>query len=248
MATTANQRSATTMSSFPYKNTELIEKNILNTTTPAERNINTTTSYQKQGEFDYITQETTPSSNPIVRPNENNVFQSVNMSVNLSDQYFNNTPGQLPSISKNNTQVNFPSIDSPSDMYSYYGALRSKGSDYAPSNTISETNKMLSRLDYIPPPLPPNFDFNYYGALRSKGVDTVKPVNGHQGPNTHNVEQILDEKLYAITGHPGYQEMPVPNRIDYAMIRPEINMNMVSTFSSNPIDLYSQYGALIPKE
>jgi len=245
---TANQTSTTTMSPFPYKNTALTEKNILNMPTPAQRNINTTPSYQKQDESDYIPQEPRPSSNVIVRPNENNVFQSGNMSVNLSDHNFNNTPGQLPSISKNSAHVNFPSMDSTSDMYSYYGALRTKGSDYAPSNTISETNKMLSRLDYVPPPLSPNFDFNYYGALRSKGVDAVKPVNGFQGLKTNNSEQILDEKLYAITGRPGYEEMPVPNRIDYAMIRPEINMNRVSTFSSNPIDLYSQYGALRPKE
>jgi hypothetical protein len=133
-------------------------------------------------------------------------------------------------------------------MYSHYGKLVPKGSDYVPSNTISETNKMLSRMDYLPPPLPPNMDFSYYGALRSKGLDTVKPVNGLQGLNTNNSEQILNERLYAITGQPGYEEPPVPNRIDYTMMRPEINMNNVSMFSSNPIDLYSQYGALRPKE
>ena len=171
------------------------------------------------------------------------------MSVEVPKHYSNNIPGQLPSISESKAKVNFPNMNSYPDMYSYYGALQPKGSDYVPLNTISETNKMLGRLDYVPPPLPPNMDFSYYGALRSKCGDSVKPANALQGPNPNNYsEQILDEKLYAITGQPGYEELPIPNRVDYTMIRPEINMKNVSMFSSNPIDLYSQYGALRPKE
>jgi hypothetical protein len=194
-------------------------------------------------------QSSRPSSNAIPRENTNNVFQSGNMSVEIPKQYSNQTPGQLPSISESKTKVNFPIMNTPPDMYSYYGALQSKGSDYVSSNAISETNKMLGRLDYVPPPLPPNFDFSYYGALRSKNTDSVKPVNALQGPNPNNYsEKILDEKFYAITGQPGYEELPIPNRIDYTMIKPKINMNNVTTYSSNPIDLYSQYGALVPKD
>jgi hypothetical protein len=197
------------MSPFPYKN-------ILNMPRPIQRNINTNPLGQKQGEYDYKPHQSGPSSNPIVRPKTNNVFQSGNMSANLSDQITGDTPGQLPSTSGSKTQVNFPNIDSPSDMYSYYGALRSKGSDYVPSNSISETNKKLGRLGYVPPPLPMNYDFTYYGALPSKGENNVKAANALQGPNQNKyTEQILDGKLYAITGQPGYEELPIPNRVDY---------------------------------
>jgi hypothetical protein len=114
------------------------------------------------------------------------------------------------------------------DMYSYYGALQPKGSDYVSSNAISETNRMLGRLDYTPPPLPPNMDFTYYGELRSNCADSVKPVNALQGLNNYS-EKILDDKLYPTIGEK-YSE----------------NINP-TTYSSNPIDLYSQYGALVPK-
>ena len=189
--------------------------------------------------------QTGSSSNPIVRPKTNNVFQSGNMSVNLTGQLNNDTPGQLPSTSGSKTQVNFPNMDSPSDMYSYYGALRSKGADYVPSNAISETNKKLGKLGYVPPPLPMNYDFTYYGALPSKGTDNVKAVNAVQGPNQNNyTEHILDRKLYAITGQPGYEELPIPNRVDYMKRPQEMYANQVSTFSSTQIDSYSQFGAL----
>ena len=164
-----------------------------------------------QSESKYAIQQASSSSNPIMRPNTNNVFQSGNMYVKLPDQELNKRPGQLPSISESKAKVIFPNMESPSDQYSYYGALQTKGSDFAASNSISETNRMLGRLDYVPPPLPPNLDFTYYGAIRSKGTDNVKPVNALQGPNPNNyTEKIIDNP-------------------------------------SNPIDLYSQYGALVPK-
>jgi hypothetical protein len=204
-----------------------------------------------QGKLDYNSQYNDqtvgPSSNPVLRPNTNSVFQSGGMSIDLPQKQTSDTPGQIPSISEKHAKVNFPDVPVPPDIFSYYGALRSKGSEYVPSNTISETNKLLGRLDYVPPPLPPNLDFTYYGALRSKGTYNVKPLNALQGPNNYS-EKILDEKLYAINGQPSYEELPIPNRIDYTMIKPEINMNNVSNYSSNPIDLYSQYGALVPKD
>jgi hypothetical protein len=61
--------------------------------------------------------------------------------------------------------------------------------------------------------------------------------------NTHRRKQILDEKLYASTLQPGYEELPIPNRVDYMKLPPEMNANQVSTFSSTPINSYSQYGA-----
>jgi hypothetical protein len=197
------------------------------------------TSYQSESEYNkYIKQQNIPSSNSIVQPNTNNVFQSGNMQVRLPDRYLDNRSGQLPSISESKTQVVFPTSESgnPPHIYSYNGALQEKGSDFVASNTISETNRMLGRLDYVPPPLPPNLDFTYYGALRSKGID-VKPVNALQGPNPNNYsEKILDDNLYpALGGQISDEKLPQPN------------MNEVSMFSSNPIDLYSQFGALFPK-
>jgi len=218
----------------------------------APYNSNYGSQYQPQYQPQYQSQyqpQTGPSSNPVVRPKTNNVFQSGNMSVNLAGQTTNDTPGQLPSISESKAQVNFPNMESPSDMYSYYGALRTKGADYVPFNAISETNKKLGKLGYVPPPLPMNYDFTYYGALPSKGADNAKAVNALQGPNQNNyTEQILDGKLYAITGQPGYEELPIPNRVDYMKLPQEMNANQVSTFSSTPIDSYSQYGALRSKE
>ena len=168
------------------------------------------TAYQTESK--YAIQQVGSSSNPTMREKTDNVFQSGNMYVELPDKYLNNDrPDQLPSISESKTKVIFPNTESSSDQYSYYGALQTKGSDFAGSNSISETNKMLGRLDYAPPPLPPNFDFTYYGPFRSKATDNVKPVNALQGPNMNKYsEKIMDNP-------------------------------------SNPIDLYSQYGALVPK-
>jgi hypothetical protein len=90
-------------------------------------------------------------------------------------------------------------------------------------------------------------DFSYFGALKSKGTEDIKPVNALQGLNNYS-EKILDEKLYAIVNQPGYEEFPIPNRIDYTMTKPEVNMNNTKTFSSQPIDIYSQYGALVSKD
>jgi hypothetical protein len=61
-----------------------------------------------------------------------------------------------------------------------------------------------------------NYDFTYYTASPSEGRDNVKASNAVQWPNHNNyTEQILDRKLYAITGQPGYEELPIPNRVDY---------------------------------
>ena len=107
----------------------------------ASYNSNYGSQYQPQYQH-----QTGPSSNPILRPKTNNVFQSGNMSVNVGGQITNDTPGQLPSTSESKTQVNFPNTYSPSDIYSYYHALRTKGADYVPLNAITETNKRLGRL------------------------------------------------------------------------------------------------------
>ena len=230
-------------------NTKFISGSQYNSYNSAMPNASYISNYGSQHQSQISNNQSGPSSNPILRGTRNNVFQSGNMSVNLAGQLNNDTPGQLPSISENKTQVNFPTMDSPSDMYSYYGALRSKGADYVPFNSISETNKKLGRLGYVPPNLPMNYDFTYYGALPSKGANNAKAANALQGPNQNNyTEYILDRKLYTITGQPGYEELPIPNRIDYMKLPPEVNANQVSTFSSTPIDSYSQYGALRSKE
>ena len=180
---------------------------------------------------DYNDSQVGSSYNPVMREKTDNVFQSGNMSVSIPDQESNNRPGYLPSISESKTQIIFPNTESPSNQNYYYGA------DYVPSYAISETNRMLGRLDYVPPPLPPNFDFTYYGPFRSNATNDVKPANALQGPNiNNNSDKILDNKSYQVTNQQtSYEKMPQPN------------MNQVSTYSSNQIDLYSQYGALVPK-
>jgi hypothetical protein len=183
----------------------------------------------------------------ILRPNNNSIFQAGGMSVKQDYSQPTDNNGIIPSMSSYNTKVVFPDSSNGADSYSYYGALQPKGSDYAPMNSISETNKMLGRLDYAPPPLPPNMDFSYFGALRNKGTDDAKPVNALQGLNNYS-EKILDDNLYSIAGKMGVQEFPIPNRIDYTMYRPEINTDNVNYNSSQPIDLYSQYGALVSKD
>jgi hypothetical protein len=188
-----------------------------------------------------------PGRQQILRNNNNNIFQSGGMSVQPETRDNGKTNGQLPSVSSNDAKIIFPDAPNAPDNYSYYGALRSKGSEYVPMNSISETNKMLGRLDYAPPPLPPNMDFSYFGALRNKGGEDVKPVNALQGPNNYS-EKILDENLYSISGKIGMQEFPIPNRIDYTMSRPEVNKNNPINNGSQPVDLYSQYGALVPKD
>ena len=183
----------------------------------------------------------------VFRDNTNNAYQTGNISVKPDEKESREEKGKLSSASSANAKVNFPDMPNKSDANSYYGALRSKGGDYAPMNSMTETNKMLSRLSYEPPPLPPNMDFSYFGALKSKGTQDIKPVNAVQGLNNYS-GKILDEKLYALANQPGYEQLPIPNRIDYTMSKPEVNMNNAKTFSSQPIDLYSQYGALVSKD
>ena len=168
------------------------------------------------------------------------------MSVQPERHHNDESDGKLPSISSNNAKVVFPDAPNVPDNYSYNGALQSKGSDYVPMNSMPETYKTLGRLDYTPPP-PSNMDFTYFGALRSKGGEDVKPVNALQGLNNYS-EKILDENLYSISGKIGMQEFPIPNRNDYTMARPEINKNNPINNGSQPVDLYSQYGALVPKD
>jgi hypothetical protein len=185
-------------------------------------------------------------SREILRNNNNNIFQSGGMSVQPERRHNYESDGKLQSFSSNNAKVVFPDAPNVPDNYSYNGALQSKGSDYVPMNSISETNKMLGRLDYTMPP-PANMDFTYFGALRSKGGEDAKPVNALQGLNNYS-EKILDENLYSMSGKIGMQEFPIPNRTDYTMSRPEVNKNNPINNGSQPIDLYSQYGALVPKD
>jgi hypothetical protein len=179
--------------------------------------------------------------------NNNNITPSRGIRGKMEIINDDDSNNQLASVSSNDAKIIFPDAPNAPDNYSYNGALQSKGSDYVPMNSMSEKNKMLGRLDYKPPPLPPNMDFSYFGALRNKGGEDAKPVNALQGPNNYS-DKILDENLYSISGKTGMQEFPIPNRIDYTMARPEINKNNPMNNGSQPIDLYSQYGALVPKD
>jgi hypothetical protein len=148
---------------------------------------------------------------PILHNNVNSFNQSTGglLSVNLPESN-NYRDGGLPSFSAGKSEINFPTDKNPADFYSYYGLLGPKGSDYVPTNTISETNKMLGRLQYVPPPLPPAFDFSYFGSLKSQNIDNVRPVNALQGSYTYN-EKIVNDDIV--------DEVKLTNREDYSMIR-----------------------------
>jgi len=146
-------------------------------------------------------------NNTILHNNNNNGGLSVNA---YQTNNYNSPDGGLASISGNKADVSFPSDPSPPDFYSYFGLLGTKGSDYVPTNTISETNKMLGRLQYVPPPLPPAFDFSYFGSLKSHGIDNVMPVNALQGSFTFNEKIVRDDIV---------DEVKLTNREDYSMIR-----------------------------
>jgi len=149
--------------------------------------------------------------NDIVAEVNAQINQNGGLSVNADQaNVYPNRDGGLPSMSGTKAEVSFPNDPNPPDFYSYYGLLGSKGADYVPTNTISETNKMLGRLEYAPPPLPPAFDFSNFGSLKSKGIDNVKPVNALHAYHDYNEKIVRDEIV---------DEVKLTNREDYSMIR-----------------------------
>jgi hypothetical protein len=144
-------------------------------------------------------------------------------------------------ISESKTEVQFPDDPNPLDSYSYYGALKPKGGDFVPLNTSVQTNdKMLDRMLYTPPPLPPDFEFSYYGALRSKGANFV-PLNSSRKPDA-NPEKVLNDEVYQRSLEPNYQDPDVPTQTDFAA--PAVSINNQYKYNNTPIDVYSQFGAL----
>jgi hypothetical protein len=179
--------------------------------------------------FSMIAQERS-NNNFFATPNTRNISQPGQLLVNVPYQLSSdsNNYGQIQSIPENKAQIVFPNAYSDADIYSYNGALQPKGSDYVPLNTISQTDKTLSRMDYQPPPLPPSFDFSHFGALRANNTDNVKPVNAIQGLDTYR-DNILDDNLYNITGQPGYdKKTPLTNRVFYTMVNS--NENNIPTY------------------
>jgi hypothetical protein len=158
----------------------------------------------------------------------------------LSSQSGNNKTGQLGGvISETKSEIIFPECDN-DNIYSYNGLLQCKGSDFTPLNTVTPTNIMNDRLSYQPPSLPTNLDFSYFGAIRNKGSD-FKPLNTSIGINN---EQILDGSYEK---NKYKQEPPVPNTPDFLSLRPEINTTSTHVYNNNPVDVYSQFGALRSK-
>jgi hypothetical protein len=154
---------------------------------------------------------TTPRPDFSRQITHNNQNQTGGLSINVDKANANpNRVGGLPSMSGSKAEVSFPNDPNPPDFYSYYGLLGSKGADYVPSNTISETNKMLGRLEYVPPPLPPAFDFSNFGSLKSKGIDNIKPVNALHAYHNYDEKIIVDNVV---------DEPKLTNREDYSMIR-----------------------------
>ena len=181
------------------------------------------------------------------KPKTNNVYQSSGSGsglivVNAKKEKADNSMGNLGgAISESKTEVLFPDDTQPLDSYSYYGALKPKGSDFVPLNTSSETNdKLLDRMLYTPPPLPPNFEFSYYGALRSKGAKFV-PLNSSKQPGV-DPEKVLDDEVYQRSLDPNMKDPDVPNQIDFTT--PAISLKNQYKYNNTPIDVYSQYGAL----
>lgn len=181
------------------------------------------------------------------KQNINNVYQSGGSGsglivVNAKKEKADNSMGNLGgAISESKTEVLFPDDTQPLDSYSYYGALKPKGSEFVPLNTSSETNdKMLDRMLYTPPQLPPNFEFSYYGALRSKGAKFV-PLNSSKQPGV-DPEKVLDDEVYQRSLDPNMEDPDVPNQIDFTT--PAISLKNQYKYNNTPIDVYSQYGAL----
>jgi len=144
-------------------------------------------------------------------------------------------------ISESKTEVQFPEDEQPLDSYSYYGALKPKGSNFVPLNTSNQSgDKMIDRMLYTPPPLPPNFEFSYYGALRSKGANFV-PLNS-SNRSAADPEKVLNDEVYQNSLQPNNQEPDVPNQIDFTT--PAVSLKNQYKYNNTPIDVYSQYGAL----
>jgi hypothetical protein len=183
-------------------------------------------------------------SSPII----NNIYQSSGILLKLpknnsdKDKEVDEAMGHLGgTISESKTEVQFPDDPNPLDSYSYYGALKPKGGDFVPLNTSVQTNdKMLDRMLYTPPPLPPNFEYSYYGALRSKGSNFI-PLNS-SAHSAADPEKILNEDLYQKSLDPNYQDPNVPTQTDFAA--PAVSINNQYKYNNTPIDVYSQFGAL----
>jgi len=100
------------------------------------------------------------------------------------------------------------------DVYSYNSQVLSTGSDFRPSNDLTDNSKSMGRINYTPPPVAPDFDYTYYGALRSRDNSDVKPVNALQGHSNYT-GKVLDDKLYRPTMVQEYQMNFMPNQIPY---------------------------------
>jgi hypothetical protein len=90
-------------------------------------------------------------------------------------------------------------------------------------------------MKYQPPPPPDNLDYSYFGALRNKGSD-FKPLNAsiNDGQNK-NYDKIIYDDVTQKTAKKKEGNT-------------QMNGNYGAVYQNNPIDVYSQFGALRPKE
>ena len=146
-------------------------------------------------------------------------------------------------FSERKSEITFPG-GTASDMYSYYGTLASKGSDYVPLNSSNQSNdKLLDRISYTPPPPPPGYELSYFGALKDKGRDFL-PMNASSSSRS-DPEKVLDNDAYLKSLQSSGHDRRKEQQIDF--IKPIVSMKNQYRYNNSPIDVYSQYGALRPK-